>query len=185
MINRQTVSIIAVFSALAVSSNYAMLPFFQVKLMDSIVFICAYLFGFSAGAGVASITWIVYGSINPLGAAGFPLLFVLIIGEMIFAASGALLGKAWKRTSNFGKDTLFNKNVILGFTGLFSALAYDLWTNAIDGFIIYNSLEGVFLRIITGAYFAVVHEVADFFFFVFVVPLLIVSISRISRLKVV
>lgn len=184
MPNRQTISTIAIFSALAVSSNYAMLAFFQIKLMDSIVFICAYLFGFYAGAGVAAITWIVYGSINPLGAAGFPLLIILIVGEMIFAVSGSLLSKVWKRTSNFGKEAFFNKSVILGFTGLFSALFYDLWTNAIDGLIIYNSLEGIILRIITGAYFALVHEISDFIFFAFVVPILIVSISRISRLKV-
>ncbi len=35
------VSVMAVFSALAVASNYALLAFPQVKLMDSLVFVSA------------------------------------------------------------------------------------------------------------------------------------------------
>lgn len=184
MLERRDVALIAVFSALAVASNYAMLAFFQVKLMDSLVFISAYLFGFRVGAGVAAITWLVYGSLNPLGAAGFPLLLILIVGEMVYAVSGAFLGRTWKRSTDFGGGRRFlNRSLVLGVTGLLSAFVYDFWTNAIDGLLIYRSIEGIVLRMVTGVYFALVHEVADFFFFAFVVPLLIVSISRVARLK--
>ncbi len=184
MLKRHDVALIAVFSALAVASNYAMLAFFQVKLMDSLVFISAYLFGFRVGAGVAAITWLVYGSLNPLGAAGFPLLLILVVGEMIYAVSGALVGRAWKRSTDFeGGRRFFNKSLVLGVTGLLSTFVYDFWTNAIDGLLIYRSIQGIVIRMVTGVYFALVHEVANFLFFAFIVPLLIVSISRVSRLK--
>lgn len=178
------VAIMAVFSALAVASNYAMIAFPQVKLMDSIVFVSAYLYGFGVGAGVAVITWIVYGSLNPLGAAGFPLILVLVVGELVFAASGALLSRGWKRSTVFtGSHRFLNKSLVLGVTGLLSAFVYDFWTNAIDGLLIYRSVEGIFYRWMTGAYFAFTHEAADFMFFAFVVPALIVAISRVTYLR--
>ena len=184
MFRSRDVAVMAVFSALAVASNYALLAFPQIKLMDSLVFVSAYLFGFGVGAGVAIITWLVYGSVNPLGAAGFPLLIVLMVGELFFAFSGALLGRRWKRSAVFGNGSRFlNKRLVLGLTGLLSAFVYDFWTNAIDGLLIYRSIEGIALRWITGVYFALAHELADFIFFAFVVPILIVAISRVSYVK--
>jgi hypothetical protein len=181
---KRYITIISVFSALAVASNYAMLPLFQVKLMDSLVFIAAYLFGFRVGASVAAVTWLVYGSLNPLGAAGFPLLLVLMVGEAIYAVSGAFLGRIWNRSTSFGGgQSYLSRSLILGVTGLFSAFAYDIWTNAVDGALIYRSMQGVLIRIVSGAPFALIHEVADFLFFALAVPALIVSISRVSSLK--
>ncbi len=180
-----SVAMIAVFSALAVASNYAMIAFPQIKLMDSIVFVSSYLFGFRVGAGVAVITWIVYGSLNPLGSAGFPLILVLVFGELVFAVSGALLSRKWKRSTTFNSGhRFFNKSLVLGVTGLLSAFAYDFWTNAIDGLLIYRSVEGIAIRWMTGVYFAFTHEAADFMFFAFVVPALIIAISKINYLKI-
>ena len=181
---KRYIAIVSVFSALAVASNYAMFPLFQVKLMDSLVFIAAYLFGLRVGVSVASITWLVYGSLNPLGAAGFPLLLILMAGEMVYAVSGALLGRVWHRSTSFGGGRRYlNRSLILGVTGLLSAFTYDIWTNAIDGVLIYRSMQGALIRITTGAYFALVHETADFLFFALAVPALIVSISRVGSLK--
>jgi len=182
MLVRRDVAVIAVFSALAVSSNYAMLAFFQIKIMDALVFIAAYLFGFRIGAGVAGITWLVYGSLNPLGSAGFPLLLVLMIGETVYAASGALLSRVWKKSTHFDTRSFTRKSLVLGAIGLLSAFVYDLWTNAIDGLMIYRSFDGIIIRMMTGIYFALVHEVADFIFFAFAVPVLIISISRATRM---
>ncbi|MCL4436631.1 MAG: hypothetical protein M1503_09160 [Thaumarchaeota archaeon] len=181
---RRYVAVVSVFSALAVASNYAMFPLFQVKLMDSLVFIAAYLFGLRVGGSVAAITWLVYGSLNPLGAAGFPLLLILMIGETVYAVSGALLGRIWNRSTSFGGGRRYlNRSLTLGITGLFSAFTYDIWTNAVDGALIYRSMQGVLIRIASGAPFALIHETADFLFFALAVPALIVSIGRVSGLK--
>ncbi len=181
---KRYIAIVSVFSALAVASNYAMFPLFQIKLMDSLVFVAAYLFGFRVGASVASITWLVYGSLNPLGAAGFPLLVILMAGEIVYAVSGAILGRIWNRSTTFGGGgRYFNHSLILGITGLFSAFTYDMFTNAVDGVLIYRSVQGALIRIATGAPFALIHEVADFLFFALAVPVLISSISRVGSIK--
>jgi len=169
-------------SAVTVASNYALFPFFQVKLMDSLVFVSGYLFGFGVGCGVAVVTWLVYGTLNPLGSAGFPLLVVLMGGEVVYAASGALLARVWGEFTDFRFERrLFGRSLSLGVTGLLSAFAYDFWTNAVDGLLIYRSLYGVVLRMLSGVYFMVVHEVADFFLFALVVPVLIVAMCRATR----
>lgn len=178
----QKAALISMFSAVTVASNYALFPFFQVKLMDPLVFVSAYFFGFGVGCCVAAISWLVYGTVNPLGSAGFPLLLILMVGEMVYAASGALLSRSWHRFTGFriGKG-LLAKSVILGVLGLLSALIYDVWTNAIDGLLLYQSLNGIILRILSGIYFAIMHEVADFLLFFFMVPVLIVAVKRSLR----
>jgi hypothetical protein len=85
------VALIAVFTALSLGTNYAMIDIPNVKLMDSFVFIAAFLFGLEVGFGSAISIWIIYGFINPWGQAGFPLFFFLVIGECFYAIAGALL----------------------------------------------------------------------------------------------
>ena len=176
------VALISMFSAVTVASNYALLPFFQIKLMDPLVFVSAYLLGFWSGCCVAALTWLVYGTVNPLGSAGFPLLLILMVGEMIYAAFGSLLSRSWNRYTDFkiGKH-LLEKRMILGVLGLISAVIYDVWTNAINGLLVYQSIKGVLVMILSGIYFAIIHEVADFLLFFLVVPLLIVTVNRSMR----
>jgi hypothetical protein len=59
------VAAISMFTALAVATDYAMLPLANVKLMDSIVFVSALAFGLEVGVSVGALTWLVYGEINP------------------------------------------------------------------------------------------------------------------------
>ena len=47
------IAFISVFTAIIVASNYALIAFPQVKLMDSLVFISGYLFGFPVAASIA------------------------------------------------------------------------------------------------------------------------------------
>jgi len=176
------VTVTSMLSAVTVASNYALFPLFQIKLMDPIVFVSAYLFGLRVGCSVAAITWLVYGTLNPLGSAGFPLLLILIAGEMFYAISGSLLARVWGGFTDFNfRSGLLGRSLTLGVIGLLSAFAYDLWTNAVDGLLIYWSVQGVVLRILSGIYFATVHEVADFFLFAFIVPVLILAIRRAAR----
>jgi hypothetical protein len=85
------VALIAVFTALSLSTNYVMIDIPNIKLMDSFVFIAAFLFGLEVGLGSAVSIWIVYAFINPWGQAGFPLFFFLVIGECFYAIAGAIL----------------------------------------------------------------------------------------------
>src|SRR5712691_7455618 len=69
------------FTALAIATDYAMLPLANIKLMDSIVFVSALAFGLGVGVSVGTLTWLVYGSVNPLGSSGGLLLVILIVSE--------------------------------------------------------------------------------------------------------
>lgn len=63
----ETVAIVAALSALCVATSYAMLPLFNIKLMDAIVFVAGFAFGAMPGMAIALTAWLVYGTINPLG----------------------------------------------------------------------------------------------------------------------
>jgi uncharacterized membrane protein len=65
----------------------------NVKLMDSFVFIAAFLFGLEVGLGTAVSIWAVYGFINPYGQDDLTLLLFLMTGECLYAVAGALLSR--------------------------------------------------------------------------------------------
>src|SRR5208283_5571849 len=88
------VAAISMFTALAVATDYAMLPLANIKLMDSIVFVSALAFGLEVGVSVGALTWLVYGEINPLGPDGGLLLLVLVGSETIYAFLGSLVRRS-------------------------------------------------------------------------------------------
>src|SRR3989454_12315554 len=87
------VSLIAVFTAISLGTNFAMIDIPNVKLMDSFVFIAAFLFGLQVGLGTAVSIWAVYGFVNPYGQDDLMLLLFLMTGECLYALAGALLSR--------------------------------------------------------------------------------------------
>src|SRR2546427_5596477 len=71
-------SLVAVFTGVSLGTNYALAAVPNVKVMDAIVFIAAFLFGLDVGLGVAFFSRLVYGYVNPWGQAGIDLLVFLI-----------------------------------------------------------------------------------------------------------
>ena len=65
--NSKRIAIIATLVSLAIATNYAMMPFYNIKLMDIIVFLGGFCFGPLAGALIGVTSWAVYGTLNPLG----------------------------------------------------------------------------------------------------------------------
>ena len=65
-----------------------MLPPSNVKLMDTIVFVSALVFGLGESVSVGALTWLVYVSVNPLGAAGWSLLIIFMVSETVYAFLG-------------------------------------------------------------------------------------------------
>jgi uncharacterized membrane protein len=65
--NTRKIAIIVILTALCISSNYALLPFFNVKFMDFIVLVGGFCFGPLAGGLIGVLSWGIYGTINPLG----------------------------------------------------------------------------------------------------------------------
>ena len=173
------VASIAIFTALALGTNYVMIDMPNIKLMDSLVFIASYLFGLRVGVATATSIWLVYGFVNPYGQDGPLLLSFLIAGECFYAIGGGLL----KRVSA-GMELLTSRNyrrsaMVFGALGLLTTFAYDALTNFASFLFVTSSLYQAFIiGMITGAPFALFHEVSNVGFFATFVPGAIRAIRR-------
>ena len=91
----RALTLIAIFTSLILASDYALSPVFNVKLLDTLVFVAAYTFGFRIGASVAILSEFIWGTVNPNGFGGLIIPF-LILGELIYVIAGYLASKMWK-----------------------------------------------------------------------------------------
>ncbi len=126
--NTRKIAIIVMLTALCIGTNYLLLPFFNVKFMDVIVFVGGFCFGPLVGGLVGVFSWAIYGSINPLG-------FVLsvwvstMVGEAIFGICGGLVKLfIFRKNSRIVNDKL-GAAVLFAVSSLFLTFAYDLLTN--------------------------------------------------------
>jgi hypothetical protein len=174
-----TIAAVSIITAIIVSSNYVLLGFPQIKLMDSMVFLTGYLFGVKAAISVSILSWLVYGSINPLGAAGFPLIVFLMIGEMVYGIAGFIFRKYYNMPLKF-KNNPMEIVIMLGCTSIICTFVYDMWTNAIEGLIIFQNIDGIILRIITGIPFSIIHQLANIAIFCFLVPIFIYMLTNLK-----
>ena len=90
----KTLTIIALLTSLIITSDYALAPIPNVKILDTIVFASAYSLGFRIGASVAVLSELIWGVISPYGAVT-PIIFFLISGELLFAFAGWGASKVW------------------------------------------------------------------------------------------
>ena len=174
-----TIAAVSIITAIIVSSNYVLMGFPQIKLMDSMVFLTGYLFGVRAAVSVSILSWLVYGSINPLGTAGFPLIVVLMIGEMVYGIAGHLFRKYYNMQSKLKKNPI-EMTIMLGCISVICTFVYDIWTNAIEGLIIFQNVDGIILRIITGIPFSIIHQLANAAIFCFLVPVFIYMLTNLK-----
>ncbi len=149
-------AVIGLLSALAIATNYAMIGIPNVKLMDSIVFLAGLSLGFVDGAAVATLTWLVYGFLNPYGFV--PTIWLATtLGEWLFALAGSL-----SRTLLGGR-----KPPVMAALGYATTLAYDLVTNA--AFAITFGLP-IWAALVAGIPFALLHELTNAAAFSLLVP---------------
>ncbi|NHV96583.1 MAG: hypothetical protein HA494_02170 [Thaumarchaeota archaeon] len=128
----------SLFTALAVTTNYLLFPIWNVKLMDVVVFLSAYILGLRFGVIVAVFSWLIYGVFNPLGFS-FPILAAVACCEVFYASAGA-----------FCASRGILHPLKLGVIGLVATLGYDLVTNAVSGVLFTNTLwPGVLVGILT------------------------------------
>src|SRR6058998_2799017 len=122
------VSLIAVFTAVSLGTNFAMIDIPNVKLMDAFVFIAAFLFGLEVGLGSAVSVWAVYGFTSPYGVDDFVTLSFLITGECLYAFSGWALSRATVGKDLFtsGSHQLGRISIVFGLVGLQATFAYDV-----------------------------------------------------------
>jgi hypothetical protein len=175
------VAIVAVFSATVVASDFALAPFINFKLMDPIVFLVAFVFGFRQGAAVAMVSEAVWSVVSPWGPAGAITPF-LIGGELLFAAAGWGASRVWGDK----REVVFPTAVFLGATLALCAFAWDFETNAATA-LIANwpglTLGEVLGYELSGFVFPIplAHELGDFLLGTMTAPAALFMLPRFGR----
>jgi len=174
------VALIAVFTALSLGTNYVMIDIPNVKLMDALFFIAAFLFGLEVGLGSAISIWLIYGFINPYGQADPILLFFLMPGECFYAIAGAFLSRASAARDLVNNGRPYRRmGVLFGLVGFQATFAFDVLTNFGSWIFKTSSLyQALIIGLITGVPFAIIHEASNIVFFATVVPLAIIASKR-------
>lgn len=179
-LSTRVLCLVIMLTSINLASNYAMIGIPNVKLMDLIVFLSGYLLGLFPGILVAVLTWLVYGTLNPFGF-NLIILIATTLSETIYAIFGWL-----SRKFNLGSDVIYASKINgrdfwltslkFGIVGFLATFIYDLITNIASVVIIGLPL---IMAIISGAWFAFVHETSNFIFFFFGCIPLIVTLRKV------
>jgi hypothetical protein len=159
---------LAMLVALIIGSNYALFALPNVKLMDMLVFLAGFWLGPVYGAAAGALSWLGYGTVNPLGFNLITLATVVPM-EMLYGVLGGLLRK---RAAPNPLDMAWS----FGLVALGTTLLYDLVTNAVTGAIWYNS---VVVGIVAGIFpFSVLHVLSNLLLFSVVAPVVVIEADR-------
>ena len=167
-----------VFTALAVGADFALAGIPNIKLVDTLVFLSAYLFGFRVGASVGILSEFIWAYASPWGAPGIIAPF-LVAGEVVYAVAGSTAARFWS-SGSFATPA---KSVVFGGLLVICAFVWDLETNFATALIAYWPTVTT-LRVLTtmlgGIPFMLMHEASDFAFGLLVVPAVILTIPRLA-----
>lgn len=161
------VAIVVTLVALCVATNYALIGVYQVKVMDFIVFVGGFCFGPLIGALIGFLPWTIYGALNPLGFV--PQIWLATITmESIYGVVGGFLGRSFVKTGF--REQRLQFQAFFSAVGFLSTLPYDLVLSSVFALV---SDMPVFVAIIYGTPFHIVHEISNAAIFGFAsVPLL-------------
>jgi riboflavin transporter FmnP len=174
------VALVPVLSALIVGSDFALAPYPDVKLLDVVVFLTAFLFGFRLGGVVAIVSEGVWSFVSPWGTAGVLMPF-LVGGELFFAAAGWWASKVWSDRSKAAQNSVFIAALML-----ICAFAWDFETNLATALVVSwptTTLPIVLAWQVSGIPFALIHETADFGLGLLFAPAAILLIPRVLGRK--
>jgi hypothetical protein len=163
--NTRKIALIAILIALAVGTNYMMMPFYNVKFMDFIVFVGGFCLGPFAGGLIGVLCWAVYGILNPLGFSLGVWVATMFSEAIFFGVAGGLMRKMFnKPTPGSTGNSRINLGIFFGVVGVFLTLAYDIITTIAFWYILapQSTLIVVFLF---GVPFTAAHLLSNAIFF--------------------
>ena len=174
------VAIIALFTAVIVGSDFALSgpEFSNIKLLDTLVFVSAYIFGFRVGASIGVLSETIWSVLSPVGMAGVITPF-LVGGELLFALAGWAASRLWGSRP----QVVLTHSLFIGALLAVSAFAWDIETNAATAVIAYWPTVGLPQLLATmfnpaTLLFALAHEGSDFAFGSLVAPSFILLIPK-------
>jgi len=159
MLDIKKISIITVFAAACVVTNYALAGIPNVSLMDFIVFISGFSFGPVVGASIGVLGWAVYGVINPYGFL-LPIYLATMFVESIYGIVGGLIGKSIASTDLEGQHVKLG--VLFGLFACILTLIYDIITNVVFAM---TFKIPIILGILFGVPFMFIHVFSNIAFF--------------------
>jgi hypothetical protein len=175
-----SVAVVALFTAVTVASDLALSgpEFSNIKLLDTMVFVSAYVFGFRVGASVGILSETIWSFVSPIGMAGMITPF-LVGGELVFAAAGWGASRLWGPKPGVASKY----SVFIGALLAVCAFMWDLETNFGTALIAYwpgFPLSQVLFTMFNPAtlLFALAHEGSDFAFGCLVAPSFILLIPK-------
>ena len=174
-----SLSVITVFSALIVGSDFALASVVNVKLLDVVVFVVAFVFGFRIGGAVALISETAWSLVSPWGMAGIITPF-LVGGELLFVVAGWWSSRVWGDR----RRLLSPNGFFIGAVMLLCAFLWDIETNAATALI--ATWPGLTLPLLLsfegfGVPFALVHETADFVLGMLFAPVAILLMPKVMK----
>ena len=177
MLRTREVAVVAVFSAVIVGTNFALTDLLNVKLMDTLVFVAAFVYGFRIGALVGVTSELVWSTVNPWGFGGYIIPF-LVLGELLYAAAGSITAALWK-------DNLHSfsaGNLAIGSIMAICAFVWDFETNVGTALIAFwpnLTIQKIFYtEFVSGGLFMIFHQLSDFLLGMSIAPLIIIYLIR-------
>lgn len=177
MNNTRRITLIAVFTSLAIATDYAMTPIYNVKLEFTLVFASAYAFGFKIGATIAILTELIWGIISPNGFGGLIIPF-LVGANIIYALAGWSASNVW----GYQIKPVSELNIFFGSIMAICAFLWDSFTNFGTALLDFGLRITVtkFLAIEAfGIYFMISHELGDFIIGSALAPMIITYFLRV------
>lgn len=175
------VAVVAVFSALVVGTDYALAPFVGFKLLDTVVFMVAFVYGFRQGAAVAIVSEAVWSVVSPWGVAGVITPF-LVGGELVFALAGWGASRIWRADGKVVSPL----SLFIGATLAICAFVWDFETNAVTALLWFGpglNLSQLLTVELAGFVFPVpmAHELADFALGTLLAPASLLVMPKLKR----
>lgn len=172
-----SLAVTATFTALIVGSDFALAPFANVKLLDTVVFVVAFVFGFRIGAAVAVLSETVWSSVSPWGMGGAITPF-LVGGELLFVFAGYATSKLWEAPERL--PAFSAQNLYFGAILSVCAFVWDFETNIATGLIAgAQTLASLLTYEVFGIPFTIAHELSDFVLGSALAPIVIVYSWRV------
>jgi LytS/YehU family sensor histidine kinase len=159
------VTLIAIFTALAIGSSYMLAPLVNVELMSVILFIAGFLYGKYIGVFVGLTSSLIYYGWNPFGVSPLPIYLICVVCMAFIGFVGGLLKPAPNQESKLKiKASNVAKIALIGFLYTF---LFDITTNIVYGWIYYGG--NILLAFITGFPFMIIHIISNTIIFALLV----------------
>lgn len=170
---------VGAFTALAITSDFALVDVPNVKLVDPIVFSVAFVFGIEMGVYVGVLSELIWGVLSPYGFGGYIIPF-LVAGEVIYAFAGWAAARLWAGEG----ARLSTRNVYYGAVLALCAFFWDLETNAGTAVLSFwpsLTMQKLLATEALGIPFMVSHEVSDLVTGALLAPLIIFYAARLAK----